>query len=105
MILLQKNDKKAVRIETPGGNKILISDDEKGISLVDQNGNSIVMNDQGVNIESKKALTIKAAQDVSIEGTNINIKANAQFKAEGSASAEVSSGGTMVVKGGIVQIN
>ena len=105
IVLEFDDDKKAVRIETPGGNKILISDDEKGISLVDQNGNSIVMNDQGVNIESKKALTIKAAQDVNIEGTNINIKANAQFKAEGSASAEVSSGGTMVVKGGIVQIN
>lgn len=105
IILEFDDEKKAIRIETPGGNKVLISDDEKGISLVDQNGNTMVMNDQGINIESKKALTIKAAQDVSIEGMNVNIKANAQFKAEGSASAEVSSGGSMVVKGGIVQIN
>lgn len=99
------DEKKALRIETPGGNKILVSDDQKGISLEDQNGNTIVMNDQGVTIESKKALTLKAAQDVSIEGNNVNIKANAQLKATGNASAEISASGNTVVKGAMVQIN
>ena len=99
------DEKKALRIETPGGNKLLVSDDQKGISLEDQNGNTIVMNDQGVTIESKKALTLKAAQDVSIEGNNVNIKANAQLKATGNASAEISASGNTVVKGAMVQIN
>ncbi|MBP5455183.1 MAG: type VI secretion system tip protein VgrG [Paludibacteraceae bacterium] len=103
--LLFDDEKKALSVETPGGNKLLISDDEKGISLEDQNGNTIVMNDQGITVESKKALTLKAAQDVSIEGNNVNIKANAQMVAKGSASAEVSSGGNTVIKGGLVQIN
>ena len=103
--LLFDDEKKAFSVETPGGNKLIISDDEKGISLEDQNGNTIVMNDQGITIESKKALTLKAAQDVSIEGTNVNIKANAQLVAQGSASAEVSAGGNTVIKGGLVQIN
>ncbi len=99
------DEKKALKIATPGGNTLLVSDDQKGISLEDQNGNTLVMNDQGVTIESKKALNLKAAQDVSIEGNNINIKANAQLKATGSASAEISASGNTVVKGAIVQIN
>ena len=103
--LLFDDEKKALSIETPGGNKLLISDDEKGVSLEDQNGNTIVMNDQGITIESKKALTLKAAQDVSIEGNNVNIKANAQLVAQGSASAEFSASGNTVIKGGLVQIN
>lgn len=99
------DEKKALKIATPGGNTLLVSDDQKGISLEDQNGNTIVMNDQGVTIESKKALTLKAAQDVSIEGNNVNIKANAQLKATGNASAEISASGNTVVKGAMVQIN
>lgn len=99
------DDKKIVAIETPGGNKLVISEDQKGISMEDQNGNTIVMNDQGVSIESKKALSIKAAQDVTIEGNNINIKANAQLKAQGNAAAEFSCNGNTVIKGGLVKIN
>ena len=99
------DEKKTLKFATPGGNTILISDDKKGISFEDQNGNTIVMNDQGVTVESKKALTLKATQDVNIEGTNINIKANAQLKATGNASAEISASGNTVVKGAIVQIN
>lgn len=99
------DEKKALKIATPGGNTLLVSDDQKGISLEDQNGNTIVMNDQGVTIESKKALTLKAAQDVSIEGNNVNIKANAQLKATGNTSAEISASGNTVVKGAMVQIN
>ncbi len=103
--LLFDDEKKALSVETPGGNKLMISDDEKGITLEDQNGNTIVMNDQGVTVESKKALTLKAAQDISIEGNNVNIKANAQLVAKGTASAEVSASGNTVIKGGMVQIN
>lgn len=99
------DEKKALKIATPGGNTLLVSDDQKGLCLEDQNGNTIVMNDQGVTIESKKALSLKAAQDVSIEGNNVNIKANAQLKATGNASSEISASGNTVIKGAMVQIN
>lgn len=103
--LLFDDEKIAFSVETPEGNKLLLSEDEKGITLEDQNGNTIVMNDQGITVESKKALTLKAAQDISIEGNNVNIKANAQLVAKGTASAEVSASGNTVIKGGMVQIN
>ena len=99
------DEKKALTIVTPGGNKLCISDDAKGISLTDQNGNIVTLDDNGITIESKKALNIKAAQDLSIEGMNVSGKANSQLKWEGTASAEVSASGNTVIKGGIVQIN
>ena len=40
-----------------------------------------------------------------MEGTNITLTANAQFKAEGSAGAELSTGAIAVLKGSLVQIN
>lgn len=105
-IIVQFNDeKKSLSIETPGGNKILISDEGKGISMEDQNGNTLVLNDQGITLESQKKITIKASQDVVIEGNNVNIKANAQLKAEGTQGAEFSAKGNTTVKGALVQIN
>jgi hypothetical protein len=43
--------------------------------------------------------------DIKIEGTNITVSATAQFKAEGSAGAEVSTGAVAILKGSMVQIN
>ena len=103
--LLFDDDKKALLIETPGGNKITVNDDAKVVSMEDQNGNLLKMDDQGITLDGKKAITIKAVNDISVEGTNINIEANAQLAVKGTASAEISSSGNTVVKGGIVQIN
>jgi Rhs element Vgr protein len=112
MKLTFDDDKKVILLETPGGNKMTLSEDAKGILLEDQNGNKIILDDKGITIESSKDLILKAAKDVKIEGTNLNLKAKTAFKAEGSASAEVSGASTTVkgsasttIKGGVVQIN
>jgi len=106
------DEKKIITLETPAGNKIVLSEDEKGIKLEDQNGNKITMDDNGIVIESIKELTLKAATDLKIEGVNMTAKASASFKAEGSASAEISGASTsvkgsatVVIQGGMVQIN
>ncbi|OUL35155.1 type VI secretion system tip protein VgrG [Nostoc sp. 106C] len=107
------DEKKIITLETPGSNKIIISDEDKGIALKDQNGNTLIMNDSGITMKSPKditieatgKLTLKATQDTSIEGLNVNVKANAQFKAEGSAGAEVSTSAIAILKGSLVQIN
>ena len=103
--LVFDDEKKAVTLETPGGNALSISDDAKGISITDQNGNKITLDDQGITIESAKALQVKAQQDASLEGANVNVKANMSFKAEGQAGAEMSTSASAVIKGSIVQIN
>ena len=99
------DDKKEILFDTPAGNKILISEDQKGITLEDQNGNKIVMDDSGIEITSIKDLKIKASGDVSVEGTNAEIKANAQYKASGGSGAELSSSAVTNVKGSMVNIN
>ena len=106
------DEKKIITLETPGGNKITLSDEDKGIVLEDQNGNKITLNDSGIKIESSKALTLKSSKDTKIEGANIELKAQKEFKASGSSSAEVSGASTTikgsantVIKGGVVQIN
>ncbi len=107
------DDKKVIGLETPSGNKLTISDDAKGITLEDQNGNSLKLNDSGITLKSAKditleatgKLTLKATQDTSIEGLNVNAKANAQFKAEGNGGAEVSTSAIAILKGSLVKIN
>lgn len=106
------DEKKIILFETPGGNKLSLTEEGKGILMEDQNGNKITMNDSGITIESSKDLILKATKDIKIEGTNTGIKASASFKAEGSGSAEISSASTTikgsantVIQGGIVQVN
>lgn len=105
MKLIFNDDKNTVTLETPNGNSFLFSDDEGSITFTDENGNEILMNSDGISLTSAADINLTASGDVNIEGTNISPKASAEFKAEGSSSAEVSSGGTMTVKGSLVQIN
>ena len=105
MKLLFDDEKKSVTIETPAGKSIVIDDDAGTITAKDENNNKIEMSSDGITIESGADLKLKATGDVTIEGTNVTNKANAQFKAEGSAGAELSTSASAVVKGSVVQIN
>jgi uncharacterized protein involved in type VI secretion and phage assembly len=99
------DNKKALLIETPGGNRLTMSDEDKKVKIEDQNSNSITMDQDGIKIESAKALELKAATDFKAEGLNSTIKGSSQLKAEGGSAAEFSSSGSTSVKGSIVQIN
>ncbi|NTW49345.1 MAG: type VI secretion system tip protein VgrG [Chlorobiales bacterium] len=106
------DEKKIIHLETPGGNKLSLTEDKKGILIEDQNGNKITLDDKGISIESCKDLILKAAGDIKAEGMNIESKAQTGFKAEGTATAEVSGANTTikgsaatVINGGVVQIN
>lgn len=126
---------KIITIQTPGKNIITISDKDKGITITDENKNQIQMNKDGVTIESKKAMTLKAANDLEIsakgitikaqnaltaqgsdatvkaqngltlQGTNSTLKASASLQASGGASAELKASGSMTIKGAMVSIN
>lgn len=105
MKLTFDDDKVVVTTETPNGNKIMLSEDEGKILIEDENGNKIEMSSDGIKMESPGDINIKATGDLNIEGMNINVKAQSQFKAEGSAGAEMSTSGQAVVKGSLVMIN
>lgn len=105
MKLLFNDEKKSIIIETPGGKKVTIDEDAGVIKIEDENRNTMIMDNNGIALESSKDFSIKATGDCTIEAMNINVKANAQFKAEGSAGVEVSTSAVAVLKGSLVQIN
>jgi uncharacterized protein involved in type VI secretion and phage assembly len=103
MKFLFDDDAKSITMETPSGKKISLNDDE--IKLEDENSNVIIMDSKGISIDSAGNIAINSKGDVTIEGVNVNIKASAQLKAEGTAGSEISSNAITVVKGSLVQIN
>ena len=105
MKLMFDDDKKSVTVETPAGKILTLDEDAGEIRIEDDNSNIITLDDSGIVMESAGDIEIKASGDVKIEGTNINLTANAEFKAEGSAGAEVSTSAIAVLKGSLVQIN
>ena len=99
------DEDKAITILTPDKNTVVLSDEDKGITITDQNKNKIQMNDKGIVVESATDLTLKAAQNVKIEGMQIDVTGNQSATIKGSAQCEISSDGQMVVKGVTVAVN
>ncbi|MCE5347242.1 MAG: type VI secretion system tip protein VgrG [Bacteroidales bacterium] len=113
--------KKITTIETPGGNKAVLSDDGKSILLQDQNNNKVELSASGITMESIKDIKIVSKSKITIEGTsgvdisstadakvsglNINLNAQVGLTAKGNATAELSASGQTTVKGGLVMIN
>lgn len=105
MKLIFNDEKKSITIETPAGKKITMDEDAGTIIIEDENSNVITIDSSGIKMESAGKIELIATGDVNIEGANVNIKASAQFKAEGSAGVEMSSSATAILKGSMVQIN
>jgi uncharacterized protein involved in type VI secretion and phage assembly len=106
-IALRFDDKKkAVILETPGGNRLTLSDDAGGIVIEDKNGNSITLDKDGIAFKSdKKAVKVTAKSDFKVESMNAEISATSGATVKGTSKAEISSGGSLTVKGSMVAIN
>jgi Rhs element Vgr protein len=102
--ILIDDGEKSITIETPGGNIFCMNDTNKIISVTDLTGNKITMETNGVTIESKSELNIKAATAISITAPKVTVKGDAEVNVEG-ATANLSGSASMNVKGGIVKIN
>ena len=100
------NDETVVAsIDTPAGNRVVLSEDDGGIVIEDENGNRLTMGSDGIALESPRDITLAARGNLTIESNNLELKAKAGFKVEGAAGAELKSGGNTVIKGAMVQIN
>ena len=105
MKLTFEDEQKIIQISTPSGNIFSIDESSKSICIKDEHSNLMEMNAEGITLESKKNVTIKADKDIELEGMNIKIKAAGKFAAEGNAGADVTSSAIAVLKGSMVQIN
>ena len=105
MKLIFNDDKKSIKMETPAGKIFSMDEDAGEIKLEDENGNKIILNSKGITIESKKKIILKTNDDIEVNGKNIKNKAQASFKADGSAGIELTSSAIAKLKGSLVQIN
>lgn len=105
-ITLRFDDKdKIVVLETPGGNRITLSDKDGSLVLEDKNGNKLAMDKDGIALTSVKAVSVKAKTDLKAEAGNVEMKASIGLKVKGTSQAEISSSGALTVKGAMVMIN
>ncbi|NHE57484.1 type VI secretion system tip protein VgrG [Cyclobacterium plantarum] len=103
--ILFDDEKAAVTIETPKGKKFSLDDDADQMEMSDDHGNTVILNADGIEVESAGDLILKCSGDLSLEGTNVKVRAQAEFTAEGSAGSTVSSSATTTIKGSLIQIN
>lgn len=114
--------KKQILIETPGGNKVTICDDDKKVEIEDSNKNTFTLDNKGITLKSGKDINLKAAQgkvaiealngveikakagDFKAEALNVQLKGKVGLKAEG-VQAELSGSAMTTIKGGLVKIN
>ncbi len=118
--MIFNDDEKSLKIETPAGKKLTISEADAVITLEDENGNKISMDASSVSIESAADMSLKAGGDLTIQATNIMLSPSSSFSlSAGGASLNAGSGsaslsaptvsvegsGTTTIKGGVVMIN
>ncbi len=120
--VLFDDEKKILSFITPGGNQVVLDDENGQISINDENKNSIVMSGGGITIRSPKSVNIEANQDVKVSGAtgvtvdssggdikttalNISETARSQYSAKGNATASVQAEGELSLKGAMVMIN
>lgn len=107
------DEKKNLRIETPGGHTLTLSDEEKSITIKDCHENEMQMKSDGISLTSPGEISLSAdgnvkinsKADVEIEGMNTNLQAQVGFSAKGDATAEMKASGQLTVKGAMVMIN
>ena len=103
---LSFNDEtQVIQLDTPAGNRIVLSDDDQGITLEDQSGNKIALTPDGIVIESAQAVQINAGTELTLaSATDLTATGGTALTLEGTASADLSSTGITSVSGAQVQL-
>lgn len=114
-------EKKSITVTTPDKRTIVLDDNAKKITLEDPKGGTVELSENGIkldspkdivvntkgkfNVDAKGGIILKSTSDLKAEGLNMEFKAKVGFKAQGSATAELSASGQTTVKGAMVMIN
>lgn len=102
--LVFNDTEESVTVETPGGRKLIISDDDGKITLTDGN-HTIGISDSGIDLNSSGSINITAATELNLSAATLVLAANSSLRLEGSAGAEIESTGVLTLKGSLVRIN
>lgn len=86
-------ERRAVRLETPSGQRVVLDEAGREIRLEDGN-NEVVLSREGTSIRTFGRLTISAQGDIAIEGAGISLKSAARLDVEG-AEVRIEGHGTL----------
>lgn len=95
--LIFDDTERSVVIESTDGDRLHLLGKDQRIELTDQTGNSIILSSSGIEISSKKDLTLSANGKVEINGMSV--------AAKGQSAGKFESGGNLTLRGALVQIN
>ena len=63
----------SLKLETPAGQTVTLSDEESGITAADSNGNSVKIDSSGITVQSSANVTVNASQvEVSASMLTVN---------------------------------
>ncbi|WP_259070959.1 type VI secretion system tip protein VgrG [Mucilaginibacter sp. X4EP1] len=120
MTMLFNDSEKSLKITTPAGKKMTISEQDGVMSMEDENGNTFSMDSSAITMKSAGDIKLTATGDLTVSAANVSISPSSSFAvSSGGASINAGSGaaslsapsvkvegsGTATIKGGIVMIN
>ncbi len=119
MTMIFNDSENSLKITTPAGKKMTISEQDGVVSLEDENGNQISMDSNGITVQSQADIKLTATGDLTIQANNISLSPNISFSLSAGASSvnvdsssatlsaptvSVTGSGTASISGGIVNI-
>jgi uncharacterized protein involved in type VI secretion and phage assembly len=120
MTMIFNDSEKSLKITTPAGKKVTISEQDGVMSMEDENGNTFSMDSSAITMKSAGDIKLTATGDLTVSAANVSISPSSSFAVSsggasinaGSGSASISApsvkvegSGTATLKGGIVMIN
>ncbi|CAN5132665.1 hypothetical protein BH09BAC6_BH09BAC6_13540 [soil metagenome] len=120
MKMIFNDAEKSLKIETPAGKKVTLSEQDGVMKMEDENGNAFSMDSSAVSLKSAGNISLTATGDLTISAANVSISPSSSFAvSSGGASINAGSGsaslsapsvkvegsGMTTIKGGVVMIN
>ncbi len=120
MTMIFDDSEKSLKIQTPAGKKLTISEQDGVMKMEDENGNSFSMDSSAISMQSAGDIKLTATGDLTVSAANVSISPSSSFAVSsggaqinaGSGSASMSAptvkvegSGMATLKGGVVMIN
>ena len=110
---------KIITITTPGKRTVTISDKDESLELINGNdgisitkgainikcSKDVTIEGKNINLKANSGIQLKSNSDMKIEGGNVSLKGSSGMKIEGGTSASLKSSGITEIKGRLVNIN
>ncbi len=120
MTMIFNDSEKSLKITTPAGKKVTISEKDATMKMEDENGNVFSMDASAITLTSAADINLTATGDLNVSAANVSISPSTSFAvSSGGAAINAGSGaasmsapsvkvegsGTATIKGGVVMIN